>query len=67
MENKWYCASYFETADGDCPDNDFFVATNDEEAVEFAKDMAKDSDFELLQVTRIDPDLDWDEVETIWY
>ena len=64
---KWYCASYVETADGDCADNDFFPAANDEDAVEVAKTLAEDNGVELLQVTRVDPDLEWDDVETIWY
>jgi len=79
-KEKWYCSSYamIKTGDGEytCPDCDYFIAKNDEEAIELAKDKAKEGvdytdeghfELDLISVCRVDPEREWDEVETIWY
>ena len=82
MEERWYCASYhLVDSEGNvmtdsCPDPDFFSCENDDVAVEMAYELAlKGVDYadeghfglDLLEVTRVDPNNDWKEVETIWY
>ncbi len=76
-EKNWYYASYEATGIKDfCPDGDYFCASNDEEAIEIAKTMADaGQDFsdighvclDLESVTRVDPENEWEEIETIWY
>lgn len=75
-EERWYCSSY-EAVDEDVdPDCDYFIAESDEAAVAHAKELASIGvdyedlghvELELLQVCRVDPECQWDEVETVWY
>lgn len=81
-EEKWYCSSYnCIDADGNVSDdvsadNDFFIAENDDAAISHAKELANNGvdyvdeghfDLELVSVTRVDPNREWEDIETIWY
>lgn len=81
-EEKWYCSSYNAIdEEGDvlidvCPDCDYFSADSDEAAIEQAKELAANGsdysdighvDLEVIQVCRVDPNKEWDEVETVWF
>ncbi|MBP5457232.1 MAG: hypothetical protein J6Y37_12100 [Paludibacteraceae bacterium] len=76
---RWYYASYSAVdKDGEeiCPDGDYYMADSDEKAIEYAKYLAGQGvdysdighvELDLLQVVRVDPEQEWDEVETVWY
>ena len=82
MEKRWYCAS-FNAVDSEgnvnidiSVDNCFFSAENDDAAIEYAKEYASYGenyldigyvDTELVAVTRVDPNNEWEDVETIWF
>lgn len=81
-EERWYCSSYYcidrkGNVELDInPDSDFFIAENDEDAIKQAKELASKGvdyadcghfDLELIAVTRVDPNLEWEDVETIWF
>lgn len=78
-KENWYYASYVakNVADKDfCPDGDYFTAEDNETAVTMAKEMAESGqdycdighvELDLLSVTRVDPENEWEEIETIWY
>ena len=76
--NKMYCSSYGVIKTNGCeifPDCDYFSAVNDEEAIEIAKSKAlKGVDYDeghfevdLLSVCRVDPEMGYEDVETIWF
>ena len=78
-EEKWYYASYSakDNNGGEFyPDGDYFVADTDEQAIEHAKHLASEGqnysdighvELDLISVCRVDPEKEWDEIETIWY
>lgn len=75
-EERWYCSSYYAVDEDVDPDCDYFIAENDDAAVAYAKELANEGvdyvdighvELELSQVCRVDPEREWDEVETIWY
>ena len=81
-EEKWYCSSYNALdKEGNvdmyvCPDCDYFKADNDEAAIEHAKQLANEGtsycdtghiELELISVCRVDPENEWDEIETVWF
>lgn len=78
-EEKWYYASYSaKDNEGEefFPDGDYFAADNDEQAIEHAKYLASEGqnysdighvELVLVSVCRVDPEKEWDEIETIWY
>lgn len=78
-KEKWYYASYSAKDDkGEelFPDGDYFAADSDELAIEHAKCLASAGqyysdtghiDLVLLSVCRVDPEKEWEDVETIWY
>lgn len=78
-EERWYCSSYGIIKTNGCeiyPDCDYFMADSDENAIELAKNRAKEGvdytdeghfELDLISVCRVDPEREWDEVETIWY
>ena len=78
-EEKWYYASYSaKDNNGEelCPDGDYFKADSDELAIEHAKCLASMGqdysdighvELDLISVCRVDPEKEWDEIETIWY
>lgn len=78
-KEKWYCASYSHIGDDGydiCPDGDYFIADNGEEAIAYAKQKASEGtdyadighvDLDLVSVSRVDPEHEWEEAETIWY
>ena len=70
--NKMYCSSYGVIKTNGCeifPDCDYFSAVNDEEAIEIAKSKAlKGVDYdEGHSVCRVDPEMGYEDVETIWF
>ena len=79
MEEKWYCASYgVIKTNGDeiYPDCDFFPCNSDTEAISHAKELASMGvdyvdaghfELDLISVCRVDPEREWEEVETVWY
>ena len=82
MEKNWYYCSYNAldkegNVDKDvCVDGEYFSAENDDAAVEYAKELASIGaeyvdighvDLELVSVCRVDPDNEYEEVETIWF
>lgn len=82
MEERWYCAS-FDAVDSEgnvdmniSVDNYFFSAENDNAAIDYAKEYASYGedysdighvDLELVAITRVDPNNEWEDVETIWF
>ena len=75
-EKRWYCSSYKAIDEDVDPDCDYFTADDDERAISHAKELAwQGTDYddlghvelELLSVCRVDPENDFEEVETIWY
>lgn len=78
-EYRWYYASYSakdKNGEEVYPDGDYFQADGDEQAIETAKDLASEGQYysdighvelELMSVCRVDPEKEWEEVETIWY
>jgi hypothetical protein len=73
---RWYYASYTAIGDDDFdPDGDYFTAPNNESALKVAMTMAKNGqdyedlghvDLQLLSLTRVDADNDYEEIETVW-
>lgn len=78
-KEKWYYASYSSKDNNGeelFPDGDYFVADTDEQAIEHAKYLASMGqdysdighvDLVLLSVCRVDPEEEWEDVETIWF
>ena len=75
-EERWYSSSYYAVDEDVDPDCDYFIAENDDAAVAYAKELANKGvdytdlghvELELSQVCRVDPEREWEEVETIWY
>ena len=76
-EYRWYYASYSakdKNGEEVYPDGDYFQADGDEQAIEIAKDLASEGqdysdighvELELMSVCRVDPEKEWEEVETI--
>lgn len=81
MKENWYAAS-FDAVDEhgnvikdffvDC---DYFQAENDEKAIEYAKEIAKNGidyvdvghvNIQLVSVCKVDTENEWDEIETIY-
>ena len=75
-EERWYSSSYYAVDEDVDPDCDYFIAENDDAAVAHAKELANKGvdytdlghvELELSQVCRVDPEREWEEVETVWY
>ena len=77
---NWYYVSFdtIKTKDGEeiFPDGEYFCAKDDEEAIKMAKEITAEGvdytdighfDLEMLCVTRVDPENEYEEIETIWY
>ena len=77
-EERWYYASYSardENGEELYPDGNYFEADSDEQAIETAKILASEGqdysdighvDLDLISVCRVDPEKEWDEIETLW-
>ena len=73
----WYYASFIVPNDKDfCPDGQFFECENDEKAIACAKELANFGadycdvghvDLELLSVTEVDPDMEYEGIRDVWY
>lgn len=77
---NWYYVSFeiIKTKDGNeiFPDGEYYPAENNEEAIKKAKEITAQGvdyvdaghfDLEILSVTRVDPENEYEDVETIWY
>ena len=78
MKEKWYRADFEAEINGEThyPDSEYFVATCDEDAVAYAKQIAKSGweyadvdhhvEGELVSVTLVDSENEWNDIKTIW-
>ena len=78
-EERWYYASYSardEKGEELYPDGNYFEADSDEQAIETAKILASEGqdysdighvDLDLISVCRVDPEKEWEDIETIWF
>lgn len=78
MKEKWYRADFEAEINGEkhYPDAEYFVAKDDENAIKYAKQIAKDGwdyadvehrvEGELVSVTLVDSENEWNDIKTIW-
>ena len=77
---NWYYVSFeiIKTKTGEeiFPDGEYFSAKNNNEAVKMAEAIASAGvdyvdaghfDLTMLSITRVDPEREYEEIETIWY